>query len=225
MYIIGHLSWSLLQGIQSTSTLWMQLQLRKREGLVFNCHNCKIIKLILLNVVIVEKISHLHHLLWNRVCTGPWKPGKSWNLKIWISDLESYGIFVEVLESLGIWTYRSIFLIISILEFSCCTSEIWVYLCALKVCEFIEKVLEFDIRRSWNLRYQNMYEPCGNRKLQTMFIYIALLQPHLLLHNSTGKPVLSAHTWFLPPPPYLTELLWEVSNTQTVIIVIRLVVN
>ena len=52
----------------------------------------------------------------------------------------------------------------SIQEFSrYTTSEIWVYLCALKVREFIEKVLEFDIGRSWNLRCQNVYEPCIRR--------------------------------------------------------------
>ena len=71
------------------------------------------------------------------------------------------GIFVEVLESPGIWTYRSIFLIISIQEFSrYISSEMWVNLCVLKVCEFIEMFLEFDIGRSWNLRCQNVYEPC-----------------------------------------------------------------
>jgi len=58
-----------------------------------------------------------------RVRTGPWKPGKSWNLKIWIPDLENPGIFVEI----------------------------WVYLSALKIREFIEKVLEFDIGRSWKV--------------------------------------------------------------------------
>ena len=95
-----------------------------------------------------------------RVGTGPWKPGKSWNLKILIPGLQSPGIFVEVLESPGIWTYRSIFLIISVQEFSHYTSsEIWVYLCLLKVCEFIEKVPEFHIGRSWNLICQNVYEP------------------------------------------------------------------
>jgi len=42
-------------------------------------------------------------------------------------------VFVEVLETPGIWTYRSIFLIIIIQEFSRYTSsETWVYLCALK---------------------------------------------------------------------------------------------
>jgi len=66
-----------------------------------------------------------------------------------IPGLESPGIFVEVLESPGIWTYISIFLIKSIQEFSHYTSsEIWVYLCALKVGEFIEKVPEFNIGRS-----------------------------------------------------------------------------
>ena len=91
---------------------------------------------------------------------------KTWSLKIWILGLESHKFFVEVLESPGIWTYRSIFLIISIQEFSCYTSsEIWLYLCALKVREFIEKVLELDIGKSWNLRCQNVYEPCM-RKLQ-----------------------------------------------------------
>ena len=33
------------------------------------------------------------------------------------------------------------------------------YLCALKVREFIEKVLEFDIGKSWILKCQNVYEP------------------------------------------------------------------
>ena len=70
------------------------------------------------------------------------------------------GIFVEVLESPGIWTYRSMFLIISVRECSRYTSsKILVYLCALKVREFIEKVLEFDIGKSWNLRCKNVYEP------------------------------------------------------------------
>ena len=60
-----------------------------------------------------------------------------------LENLKSPGIFVEVLESPGIWTYK---------EFSHCTSsEIWVNLCALKVREFIEKVLEFDIGRSWKV--------------------------------------------------------------------------
>jgi len=69
-------------------------------------------------------------------------------------------MFVEVLENPGIWTYRYIFLIISIQEFSHYTSsEIWVYFCPLRVREFIEKVLEFDIGKSWNLRCQNVYEP------------------------------------------------------------------
>ena len=68
---------------------------------------------------------------------------KNWNLKIWIPGLESPVLFVEFLESPGIWTYRSIFLIISIQEFSRYTSsEIWVYLCS-----------------SWNLRYPDVYEP------------------------------------------------------------------
>jgi len=67
------------------------------------------------------------------------------------------GIFVEVLESHGIWTYRSIFLIISIQEFSRYTSsEIWLYLCALKVSEFIEKVLKFDIGRAWEVLESEM---------------------------------------------------------------------
>ena len=71
--------------------------------------------------------------------------------------LESPGIFVEVLESPGIWTYRSIFLIISVKEFSCYTSsEMWVYHGMLKVSEFIEKVLEFDIERSWKVLESEM---------------------------------------------------------------------
>ena len=95
------------------------------------------------------------------VRTGPWKPGKSCNFKIWIPGQKRPGIFVGDLERPGIWTYRSIFLTISVQEFSRYTSsEIWVYVCALKVREFIEKVLEFDIGNSWNLRCQNVYEPC-----------------------------------------------------------------
>jgi len=78
-------------------------------------------------------------------------------LKIWISGLESPGIFVDVLESPGIWTHRSVFLIRSIQEFSLYTSsEIWVYLCTLKVREFIEKILEFDIGRSWKVLESEM---------------------------------------------------------------------
>ena len=107
-------------------------------------------------------LSHMSHSL--RVCTGPSKPGKSWNLKIWIPGLESSGNFVEVLERSGIWTYRSIFLIISVQEFSrYISSEICVYFCTLKVREFIEQVLEFDIGKSWNPRCQNVYEPCHYR--------------------------------------------------------------
>ena len=76
---------------------------------------------------------------------------------IFVEVLESPGIFVEVLESPVIWTYRSIFLIISVQEFSRYTStEIWVYLCTLKVSEFIEKVLEFDIRRYWKVLESEM---------------------------------------------------------------------
>ena len=64
---------------------------------------------------------------------------------------------MDVLESPGIWTYRSIFLIRSVQEFSHYTcSEIWVYLCALKVREFIERVLEFDIGRSWKVLESEM---------------------------------------------------------------------
>ena len=38
----------------------------------------------------------------DRVRTGPGKPGKSWNLIIWIPGLESHGILAQVLESHGI---------------------------------------------------------------------------------------------------------------------------
>ena len=107
-------------------------------------------------------------LSWHR--QGSHRSLKTWNLKIWIPGLESPGIFVEVLESPGNWTYRSIFLIISIQEFSRYTSsEIWVYLCVLKVREFIEKVPEFDIGRSWNLRCQNVYEPWYNNNWSTKY--------------------------------------------------------
>ena len=82
---------------------------------------------------------------------------------IWKFGFQAWKVlefFLEVLESPEIWTCRYIFLIISIQEFSHYTSsEIWVYLCALKVLEFIENVLEFDNGRSWNLRCQNVYEP------------------------------------------------------------------
>jgi len=73
-----------------------------------------------------------------------------------LQNLESPGIFVEVLESPGIWTNRSIFLIISIQEFSRYTFEIWAYFCTLKVHEFIENVLEFDIGRSWKVLESEM---------------------------------------------------------------------
>ena len=49
-----------------------------------------------------------HITTWCRVRMGPWKPGKSWNLKIWILGLESPGSSVEVLESPGIWTFTII---------------------------------------------------------------------------------------------------------------------
>ena len=41
-------------------------------------------------------------LYYFRVRTGPGKPGKSWNLIIWIPGLESHGILDQVLESHGI---------------------------------------------------------------------------------------------------------------------------
>jgi len=116
-----------------------------------------------LHLVMSEPIWLANLICLLRVRTGPWKPGKSWNFKIWIQGLESPGIFVEVLESPGICTYRSIFLIISIQEFSHYTSEIWLYVCTLRVREFNEKVLEFDIGRSWKVLESEMskfYEPC-----------------------------------------------------------------
>jgi len=42
--------------------------------------------------------------------------------------------------------------VITLLKYEC-------IFCALKVQEFIEKVLEFDTGKSWNLRCQNVYEP------------------------------------------------------------------
>ena len=87
-----------------------------------------------------------------------------------LENLECPGIFVEVLESPGIWTYRYIFLIISIQEFSCYTSsEIWVYLCALKVREFIEKLLEFEIGRSWKVLESEMSK-CVNLAVSLLII-------------------------------------------------------
>ena len=104
---------------------------------------------LLLTCKVIIPDYYVLHLCNIRVRTGPWKPGKSWNLKIWIPGLESPGI----------WTYRSIFLIISVQEFSRYTSsEIWVYLWVLKVCEFIEKVLEFDIGRSWKVLESEMWK-------------------------------------------------------------------
>ena len=40
-----------------------------------------------------------------RVCTGPGKPGNSWNLIIWLRDLESHDIFVQVME-LNFWSLK-----------------------------------------------------------------------------------------------------------------------
>ena len=74
------------------------------------------------------------------------KPGKSWNLKIWIPGLESPGIFVEVLESPGIWNS----VITLLLKYGC------IFKGALKICEFIEKVLEFDIGWSWKVLESEM---------------------------------------------------------------------
>jgi len=84
--------------------------------------------------------------------------GVNWVYRIveWYRVRTGPGIFVEVLESPGIWTYKSIFLIMSVQKFSHYTSsEIWVNPCELKVCEFIEKILEFDIGKSWNLKCMN----------------------------------------------------------------------
>ena len=81
-------------------------------------------------------------------------------VKININRPTSNTGFTQVLENLespGIWTYRSIFLIISVQEFSRYTSsKIWVYLCTLKVHEFIEKVLEFYIGRFWKVLESEM---------------------------------------------------------------------
>jgi len=68
---------------------------------------------------VVVQGSHESLKTWKVLEFENWgsRPGKSW-------------IFVEVLENPGIWTYRSIFLIRSIQEFSrYSSSEIWVYLC------------------------------------------------------------------------------------------------
>ena len=82
-------------------------------------------------------------------------------MKIWIPGLESPGFFAEVLESPGIWTYRSIFFLTIAYRNSVITllpKYVCIY-CALRVREFIEKVLEFDIGQSWSLIRQNVYEP------------------------------------------------------------------
>ena len=51
----------------------------------------------------MELLRRLHaSVSCNRVRTGPGKPGKSWNLIIWIPGLESHGILAQVLESHGI---------------------------------------------------------------------------------------------------------------------------
>ena len=47
-------------------------------------------------------LQRLSYITNNRVRTGPGKPGKSWNLIIWIPGLESHGILAQVLESHGI---------------------------------------------------------------------------------------------------------------------------
>ena len=66
-------------------------------------------KLVLLHPCVAE--FHSYRIIkWNlmprdslyRVRTGPGKPGKSWNLIIWIPGLESHGILDQVLESHGI---------------------------------------------------------------------------------------------------------------------------
>ena len=54
-------------------------------------------RLIHLNVVASISMYSIY-----RVRTGPGKPGKSWNLIIWIPGLESHGICVQVMESHGI---------------------------------------------------------------------------------------------------------------------------
>ena len=48
------------------------------------------------------RISNKEYCSTSRVRTGPGKPGKSWNLIIWIPGLESHGILAQVLESHGI---------------------------------------------------------------------------------------------------------------------------
>ena len=90
---------------------------------------------------------------------GPWKPRKSWNLKILMPGLESPWIFVEVLESPWIFVevLESRWIYVEVLESHWIFVEvllslkICVYFRTLKVCEFIEKVLEFDIGRSWKV--------------------------------------------------------------------------
>ena len=49
----------------------------------------------------IDNVIYKHNNVY-RVRTGPGKPGKSWNLIIWIPGLESHGILDQVLESHGI---------------------------------------------------------------------------------------------------------------------------
>ena len=121
-----------------------------------------------------------------RVRTGPWKPGKSWNLKIWIPGLESPGMFVEFLESLEIYISNHKHTEIQSLHL------IWVYLCALKVCEFIEKVLEFDIGRSWKDLESEM-----SKCVWTLMMVIGIWPQIVCVHLSFNLDI--GHHWDIWP--------------------------
>jgi len=53
--------------------------------------------------LVFKSVRNGLHILFTQ---GSHRSLKTWNLKFWIPGLESPGIFVDVIESPGIWTYR-----------------------------------------------------------------------------------------------------------------------
>ena len=79
---------------------------------------------------LLENENHIMLILLWVIMQGSHRSLKTWKV-LELENLDSKP--VEVLQSPGIWTYRSIFLIISIQEFSHYTSfNIWVYFLRVK---------------------------------------------------------------------------------------------
>ena len=86
----------------TTRIYWLAPQ-SKSCFLTLVCCYVVILLLLYFTVVLLFFVVMFFSIILYRVRTGPGKPGHLWNLIIWISGLESRGIFVRVMESYGIW--------------------------------------------------------------------------------------------------------------------------